>query len=173
MSIIAPSIFVAEIAIAQSENAYVDDNIQKFIDKYERKFMLELFGATFYAEILAGLALLDTNPAKAKWISLRDETDLKQMIANYVYYWYKRNETTLSAGISETKPKAQNADVTNSIDKQIRSWNEMVHMVRLFDLSTTVYPNWVRKYWRNYNYNYWWDGCDLAEIYFFKNTLDL
>lgn len=171
MSIIAPSIFVAEIAIAQSENPYVDTNIQSFIDKYERKFLRdELFGATFYAEILSGLALLDTNPAKAKWISLRDETDLKQMIANYVYYWYKRNETTLSAGISEVKPKAQNSDVTNSIDKQVRAWNEMVHMVRLFDLSTTTYPNWVRKYWRNYGC--WYYGCEISEIYYFKNTLD-
>lgn len=168
MSIIAPNIFKAEINIAQSENQYVDDNIQAFIDKYEPKFMREMFGATFYAEIKAGLL---EDPIPVKWTELVNETDLKTMIANYVYYWYKRDETTLSAGISEAKPLAQNASVTNSIDKQVRAWNEMVEMVRLFDISTATYPLWERKHWRNYID--WSCGCDrLNEIYYFKNTLD-
>lgn len=162
MSIITPSIFKAEIAIPQTANYHENGgNLQDFIDKYEKRFLIELFGVVFYNEIKAGLAL---DPIPEKWTALTDETDLKEMIANYVYYWYKRDETTQSMGISEAKPKAENATVTNSKDKQERAWNEMVRMVRLFDLDLTVYPNFVCRYWRRYNN--WYYGCDISDIYY-------
>jgi len=170
MSIITPSIFVGDIDIPQSANYHENGgNLQYFIDKYEKKFLIELFGVIFYNEMINGLALPDIDPDKAKWVAIVDETDLKEMIADYVYYQWKIDETTQSTGISEVKPKAENANVTNSIDKQVKIWNEMVGMVRLFDLSTTTYPNFVRKYWRRWNN--WFFECDVPEIYYHKNTL--
>jgi len=174
MSIITPSIFIAEISIPQKANPHENGgNLQEFIDKYEKKFLIELFGVTFYNELIAGLALPDIDPEKAKWLAIVNETDLKQMIANYVYWFYKRDETTQSGGISEAKAKAENANVTNSIDKQVRAWNEMVQMVRLFDLSTETYPDFVRREWRwiVYDYSYWTGHCGLPRIYFFENSL--
>lgn len=171
MPIITPDIFTAEISIPQTGNYHENGgNVQEFIDKYETRFLKELFGVTFYNEFKAGLAVTPTVDIDPIWIALRDETDLKAMIANYVYYWYKRDETTQSMGISEAKPVAQNASVTNSVDKQVRSWNEMVRMVRMFDLSTTDYPNFVRRYWRRYNS--WYSGCEVPEIYYFINSLN-
>lgn len=167
MSIITPSIFIAEIAIPQSTNYFENGgNLQEFIDKYEKRFLIELFGVTFYNEIIAGYGPPATDP---KWTALVDDTDLKEMIANYVYWHWKRDETTQSVGISEAKPKAENATVTNSIDKQVRAWNEMVKMVRLFDLSTETYPNFVRRHWRRYDY--WFFECEIPEIYYYQNTL--
>lgn len=169
MSIITPSIFIAEIAIPQKDNYFMNGgNLQEFIDKYEKRFMIELFGVTFYNEIIAGLG---EDPVPEKWQQLVNETDLKEMIANYVYYYWKRDETTQSAGTSEVKTKTDNATSVNSIDKQVRAWNEMVRMVRLFDLSTVTYPNFVRRYWRRYDWSYWFEGCGLPEIYFYINSL--
>jgi len=163
-TIISPAIFKGEITIAQTENNFMVTNVQEFIDKYEPKFLKKLLGVTLANDFVNGLAV---EPIEAKWLALRDETDLKEMIANYVYYFYKRDETTQSGGISEVKPKGANSTVTNSIDKQVRAWNEMVGMTRLFDLDTTVYPDYVRVYWRR-----WYRGCEVDDIYYPINSLN-
>lgn len=171
MSIVAPSDFIAEIAIPQTANYFSNGgNLQEFIDKYEKRFLLELFGATFYAELIAGLAV-EPKPDPDIWAQLVDETDLKQMICNYVYYWYKRDETTQSVGTGESKNKTDNATPVNSKDKQCRAWNEMANMVRFFDLSTVTYPNWVRRNWRRYSY--WVRGCGIPEIYYNINETNI
>jgi len=171
MSIVIPSDFKGENTIAQvpANVGGVSTTVQDFINKYEKKFLLELLGATLYAEFIAGLALPDIDPLKAKWVALRDETDLKPMIIDYVYYYYMLNQATSTAGIGEVKGKTDNATPVNNMAKMVRSWNEMVGMARLFDLSTTDYPDWNRVYWRH-----WWFGCGwhISEIYQFKNTLD-
>ncbi len=167
MSIITPSIFVAEIAVPQSGNYFENGgNLQAFIDKYERKFMLALFGVTFYDEIKAGLA---EDPIPTKWSNLVSD-DLKLAIANYVYWHWKRDETTQSVGISETKPKAENSSVTNSEVKQVRAWNEMVDYARGLNLDVEVYPNWTKSYWRNYGY--WYIGCEVSDIFYYQNSLN-
>lgn len=167
MSIIAPTDFKAENTIAQIETLPVRNLVQSFIDKYEPKFLKELLGLTLYQEFITGL---EEDPVDPKWISLRDETDLKAMIVDYVYVYYLRNATTSTTGTSEVKAKNNNSTPVNSIDKQVRAWNEMVNMARLFDLSTETYPTWRRVYWRN-----WWHGCNwhLPEIYKTINSLGI
>lgn len=175
MSIITPTDFKGENIIGQIETQPVRANVQSFIDKYETKFLKELLGLTLYQEFIDGITpveILPTTvpptyePIDPKWISLRDETDLKTMIVDYVYYWYMRNSTTFTSGTSEVKAKNSNSTPVNSIDKQVRAWNEMVRMVRLFDLDTATYPNWHRVFWRN-----WYFGCrwNLPDIYQFIN----
>ena len=160
-TIISPAIFKAEISIAQTENPYQNSSVQEFIDKYEPYFLALLLGKGLAKEFADGLL---EDPIDQKWIELRDETDLKQMIANFVYYWFKRYETTKSMGISEVKPKAENAYPTNSVDKQVSAWNDMARMARFFDLDVSIYPLWVRPNFRNYRF--WYSGCGVSEIYF-------
>jgi len=168
MSIITPNIFVGEITIPQTTNQFENGGqVQLLINKYEPKFLKQLFGVTFYDEFLAGLLI---DPVPAKWSALKDNPDLQSMIANYVYYWFKRNETTFSGGISELKAKAENAVTVNSVDKQVRTWNEMVEMVREFDLDIAVYPDWVKH--RYVRYRYWSVGCGVPEIYYPINSLN-
>lgn len=165
-TIIAPTDFKGENTIAQLEQINVSETVQWFIDKYEPKFLLQLLGADLLAEFREGLLLAP--PDNAIWISLRDETNLKQMIVNYVYFYYMQFQTTQNAGTGTVKPKTDNSTQVSGIDKYIRSWNEMVEDARLFDLSTDTYPSWVRVYWRD-----WYYGCNwhLPEIYRYKNTL--
>lgn len=173
MSIITPAAFVVDLTIAQTENPYMVTNVQGFIDKYEPKFLRALLGLPLYTEFVNGLIPVPVDPTTdpetfepipQKWIDLRDNTDLKDMITSYVYYWYKRNETTKSMGISEAKPKAENATVTNSVEKQVKSWNEMAEMARLFDLDASVYQGWVKANW--FLNCYWHSRCRVSEIYY-------
>lgn len=167
MSIISPTDFKGERVIAQVENVTVRANVQWFIDKYEPKFLKELLGLDLFTEFEAGLLL---DPIPDKWIALRDETDLKQMLVNYIYYWYQRNNATNTGGIGEVKPKSDNAVSISPARKMATSWNEMAEMARLFDLDTATYPQWHRVFWRN-----WYWGCNwrLSEIYVDINTMNI
>lgn len=168
MSIITPTAFKAQNSIAQREQPAVAALIQEFIDKYEPLFLKKLLGIDLYNEFIAGLA---EDPIDSKWISLRDDTELKNMLVNYVYYWYMRNQSTLSAGISEVKPKAENATPVSSVDKQVRAWNEMVLAVRPFTLDVSIYPLYVRPPF--HMYRYWYEGCPVSDIYFTINSLNI
>lgn len=168
MSIITPADFNAENSIGQREQPAVASLIQGFIDKYEPLFLKKLLGIDLYNEFVAGLA---ADPIDAKWLYLRDDTEIKPMLVNYIYYYYLRNQTTLSAGISEVKPKAENARPVSSVDKQVRAWNEMVLAVRPFTLDTSVYPSYVRPHF--HLYMYWYSGCPVSDIYFTINSLNI
>ena len=175
MSIIVPSDFKGENYIAQigANVGGVNTTVQYFIDKYENKFLDELLGTTLASEFRAGLVHVEVDPPTdpityepidEKWIALRDETNLKPMLIDYIYFFYTRFQTTQSAGMSEVKGKTDNATPVNSTFKCERAWNEMAHMARLFDLDTAVYPGFVRVYWRRWST--WRYGCMISEIYY-------
>lgn len=143
MSLIDATYFKGEILVAQRSQPEVQEALQSFIDKYEPKILNVLMGASFYALFKAGLL---EDPIDDRWISLRDGTDLKQIIANYVYFWYIRNQATQTVGVGEVKPSTDNAILTSATDKTVRAWNEMVDMCRDFTLDTTIYPEWTSTY---------------------------
>lgn len=179
MSIITYQDFKGEQKIAGTENLGTRENLQGFIDKYEPKFLKALLGNVLYQEFVTGLVPVEvtppTNPVTylpidPKWIALRDEFDVKQMLVCYVYYWYIQNQVTVTVSTGEVKPNNENSLMAQSWDKQVKAWNEMAQMTRLFDLDTNVYVGFNRVWWRGYDY---WDcGCPVNEIYYFKNTLN-
>ena len=182
MSIIVPSDFKGENTIAQvaANVGGVTNTVQVFIDKYEPKFLKELLGTTLALEFINGLIPVPVDPPTdpityepidPKWTALRDETDLKPMLIDYIYYWYIRNEVTSTAGMGEVKGKTDNATRTSSTDKLCRAWNEMSQMARFFDLSTTVYPDFKRQYWRNV-YS-WFYGCGISDIFYPINNSNI
>jgi hypothetical protein len=52
-------------------------------------------------------------------------TNKASPIANYVYYWYMRNNHTQTASTGETKGKHENADTASMAVKLTRAYNEM------------------------------------------------
>lgn len=177
MSIITPIDFKGEALIAQIEQVF--DEVQSFIDKYEPKFLKELLGLTLYQEFIDGITPVEIlpptvpptyEPIDPKWVSLRDETELKSMIVGYVYWFYQANNITSTVGTGEGKLRKDNAAAASPLQKMVYNWNEMVKNARLFDLSTDTYPDWKRVYWRD-----WYCGCNwhLPEIYVYKNQLGL
>lgn len=129
MQLIDVSYFVGEIFISGLENtvAQTGSQILGFIKKYEAKYLKELLGETLYSEFVAGMS---AEPIEQKWVDLadklRDAETKESPIANYVYYWWKRNEVTDSVGIGEVKPQAENASPASAVHKMVRAWNEMV-----------------------------------------------
>ena len=101
-----------------------------FIDKYEKRFLVSLLGRCcadeFYKEI-------EKWELSGKWLDLKnklvDETLKISPIANYVYYWYRRNDVSITTGIGEMETDSDNSVRVSSALKMCRAWNEMVEWV--------------------------------------------
>lgn len=73
--------------------------------------------------------------------------DIKQsLIANYVYWFWIKNQNTQTVGLGEVAAKAENADLANPAEKTVMAWNEMVDdilsLYHFLQLNQTVYPEW-------------------------------
>lgn len=169
MSILTPDSFNGgEQKVPNLSNEGVRESLQDAIDKYEARFLKELLGATLAKQFTDGLA---DDPIDPKWIALRDETDLKEMLLYYVWFYYTQYQITFNSGTSEVKSKNENSVPASSYPKMVYAWNQMVSLARLFDLDTQVYPDYVRPYWRRYEI--WFELCEYSEIYYFKNRYGL
>lgn len=71
-------------------------------------------------------------------------------IANFVYYWFSRNNTTQSTGIGEVRTDGENAVTVSPRQKMISCWNEMSRTIKdlmcFLEASTVTYPEWTLQY---------------------------
>lgn len=74
----------------------------------------------------------------------------QSIIANYVYYWYARNNTTQSTGIGEVRTESENSTAVSPRQKMISAWNEMYRgvkgLMRFLEANTDTYPEWTNQY---------------------------
>lgn len=94
----------------------------------------------------------DTYFYKSATLAINTTTGLNKesFIANYVYYWFMRNNVTQSTPMGEVATSNENATVNNAVHKMTRAWNEMDHWVEqmfsYLNASRTVYPEW-KNFW--------------------------
>lgn len=132
--------FIRDLSIGQSDNAQVIAAIQLFIDKYEQKFLLDLFGYNFkklydvgitavtqkYVDIRDGKEYTNFYGVTDKWVGLRDATAKTSPIANFCYYWYERDGISKTLGDGEFINKQEKKYAISPEDKMRRAWSEMV-----------------------------------------------
>jgi hypothetical protein len=74
-------------------------------------------------------------------------TNKKSLIANYVYYWYQRNNHTQTTTTGEVKPANENSTVASPAVKMVRAWNEMsswiCELVDYLDARKDDYTEWA------------------------------
>lgn len=146
-NIINASFFYGQLEIAQITETSVAATVNRYIDTLEQDFLKKLFGYELSKLFLAGYGavgkykdLLDgaeyTNrfgvPDKFRGLVFSDGEGAKKrsMIANYIYFYYLRQETTFTTGSGEKEIAAMNAEKASSRMKQVRAWNEMVGWVK-------------------------------------------
>jgi hypothetical protein len=68
--------------------------------------------------------------------------------ADYVYYYWLKNQSTQTTGIGEVKPVAQNAAAVTAMEKMCSTWNAMVEKTKLLteflSVNSTVYPEFQK-----------------------------
>lgn len=187
MPLIDHTYFIGEINLPNTTKADVQERLNFFINKYEEKLLIELLGYDLYKQYKTGLTAQEpeskwldirdgaeyTNSAGImfKWDGLRNEETKKSMIANYVYYWWMRNEVSQTSAVGEVITTTENAVRTSPSVKMSRAWNEMVEsswrLIRFLDAKTTVYyPNSYR-YWNSLT------QARLSDVLTPLNTLNL
>lgn len=109
------------------------EELNRFITKYEKLYLLYLLGQDLYEAFLAGLATAQQEPPvppAQKWIDLKaqliDETAKLSPIVGYVYYHYSRHRLSTSAALGEVEQSAENATNVLNTDKMMRAYNESV-----------------------------------------------
>ena len=67
-------------------------------------------------------------------------------IADYVYYYWLKQQHTQTAGIGEVKPQGQNSKPVSPKHKAAKAWNDMVEksfkLYEFLKLNSTVYPEY-------------------------------
>lgn len=146
--IIDSTYFIGEINIAQLGQPHVVENLQIFIDKYEKKYLQKVLGKELTDLFLAGLK---ENPVIERWTNLLDKLqsdDKISPIANFIYYHYCLSEHTFRGGYGDQLPKAENSEVITPNYKIVKAWNEMIELTN--DLVKWVkdsndYPEYVEQ----------------------------
>lgn len=155
-NIIQPIDFSGEIQIANVAQEDVAADLNVFITKYEKRFLRELFGQSFYDVFVA-------NQTEQRFIDLIAIAEFKPAIASYVYYWYIRDQVTQTVGVGNVETKSANATLSSHGRKQTRAWNEMVKYVYEiihYITSSNLFPEYVRPQWLQWRmqsyYSNWW-----------------
>lgn len=96
-------------------------------------------------------ANLDTYFYKSATLAINTSTGVnkKSPIANYIYYWYIRNNHSQTATMGEVKTKNENADNYSPATKMVRAWNEMskwiCELIEYLNASSTTYAEWSKQ----------------------------
>ena len=172
MSLINATYFVGNLNIPNATEATVASAINFYINKYEKEFLVKLFGYQLYKaygantseqrfkDIFDGCEYTDYNGNTAKWNGLIEvlvpeptapaTTPIGQkqsIIANYVYFYYRKYNMTQFTGIGEVVTSAsEGSTIVSPRRKVIAVWNEIhsavSELIAYMDMNQDKYPEW-------------------------------
>jgi hypothetical protein len=96
----------------------INDEIYKYIKRYQKQYLEMMLGSTLSSTITE-------SKAKALFV---DSALVLSPIANYVFFYWMRDNATLNTPTGEKKMNAQNAINISSSGRITRAWNDMVAM---------------------------------------------
>lgn len=108
------------------------------ISVYEPKYLLEFMGMELYSEY-------ESTKSDSKWKPLidkiRNEETKRSPIANYVYFYHKRDNEIASSDNVDYKPVVDNSTVISVDKRRALAWNDMVFLNSI--LMKWIYDNIV------------------------------
>jgi hypothetical protein len=173
-NIIDTTYFHGDLAVGQLTSAAVAAGLQWKIDQLEPRLLIELLGYELYKsfialpnttrhqDILNGKEYTNRAGRVTKWFGLKRQVTAavdgppaiaatySSLIANYVYYYYTKQNNTFTTGAGEGKAKVQNMEQASPRRKLAKAWNDMVddncELVEFLLSFPDVYPEFVRYY---------------------------
>lgn len=141
--------FIGELTIANKAVPAVESNLNSIIAVREPEYLKKVMGLAMYRAFMEGLSV--ESPAQ-KWLDIKDGCDFNDEcgnlrewpgfvnatkispIANYVYYWYLRDQQTYTSGVGEKSSDSQNAKDADPILKFMRAWNTCAELTETLQL---------------------------------------
>ena len=172
MSLIDYTYFVRDINVPINNASDTDasySGLVKSIEKYEEEVLKKLLGYTLwkaldddldendepqtepYVSLVNGAEFSFTyygQTINTKWGGLVNSSK-SSLIANYVYYYHRKNNITSYTGIGESIAKSENSIIADPTPKLVRAWNEMVK-----SYGVIPYPQVLDSYYFLNNDNY-------------------
>jgi hypothetical protein len=133
--------FMTALGLNVTTGAYANVANGKAADSVDQK----------WKDLLNGKEYTDQNGDLQKWkgfISLSDDgTTIKQsIIANYVYYWFMRNNASQTTSSGEAKGSSENSAPVSPRFKMCNAWNKMHYEIkelnRFLKNNMSVYSEW-------------------------------
>jgi len=168
MSLIDSTYFVYDINLP----AGTYSELANVIARYEPEILKRLLGYELYKDMVA-------NPSDARWVAFisgveytvdydgRDQiikwnglinNDKISLIAYYVYYWYLRNQASITNNVGEIKPSQENSFNAESVAKAMNAYTRLIDLYGCAGQSELIpsaynflnenedtYPEWVFK----------------------------
>lgn len=128
-NIIDKSFFVGDLEIAQTTQVSVETNLNAFIASKEPEYLRLLLGDDLAVLFIA---------TPSNYVAIRDGLvdinlpSIKRYIACYVYFFWMRQQSTMTTGSGEKTVKVQHSVDSTPYFKACRAWNEMVDYNRRF-----------------------------------------
>lgn len=128
-----PNISSTGVGTAGAISAANADNLTQLIEKKEPEFLKKALGKELYQQFKAGMSVVAPVIIDPKWlvlsVMLADSTLKVSPLANYVWWYWARYNTTVTTDLGESTPSQENAGATSSVYRQVHVWNEMVDML--------------------------------------------
>lgn len=161
-----------EVFLPNTERTDVQERIDYQIASLEDKFLQDILGYPLWKAMNDGLSQMVIDQ---KWLDLRDGKEYtgiddqphawmglrqvytsapftikKSMIANLVYWYWQKENSTQTVSLGEAAPNAENATIVSPKPKMIAAWNQMVDWIcdlqYFLDSNISVYPEWQNRY---------------------------
>lgn len=121
---------IAGSSITETSNLF---SLQVAMAKYEPIYLRWLLGEELYEDYVAGISATTPEP---RWTALRDKIYVENSVlgigfspaANYVYFFFQRNNATLTLVNGEGRANHENMTAVSPAEKMIAAWNDMVRM---------------------------------------------
>ena len=144
--IIDSTYFKGEISIPNLDSVWVSENLTNFINKYEKKILIDLLGNDLYLKFIAGIA--ESEPDN-KWIYLRDgreypinyngsehnvkwgglkNSEKESLLSYFIYYYLVKDGHISFGGTSTSINKTQNSESVSPVNKLVNAWNSGVEI---------------------------------------------
>ena len=125
------------------------DEIDRFIRTFEPRYFQTLFGLDFYSLFLQGIESSEQRMINLKNM-LIDETLIKSVISNYVFFYYSKVKKDVVFGV---KDESGNYSL-NGNDTLVNIWNEMAEKsYEVYEYITenqSVYPEFNQRFMFGY-----------------------
>jgi hypothetical protein len=122
-----PICFIGDFEVSNSRNSAQSDSLSNLlfsIAVYEQEYLQTIMGTELYAEYVS-------TSSDEKWNilidKLRDVQLKRSPIANYIYFYHRRDNEIASGSNGDYMPKMDNMETVPTVKKRIIAWNDMVN----------------------------------------------